>query len=132
MSIDMKLIKAFISLAGGFISYIFGGYDLLLRTMLSLTVIDYITGIGSALYKGKFKASICARGIVKKVFLYITVALAVIIQNFMGEAIPIREVVIVFYIVSEGFSCLENIGKVVKYPPALKKIFAQLQEKTNE
>lgn len=126
------VVKCSLSVVGGFLSYIVGGFDLLIQTMLILTVLDFVTGVGSSIYVGEFDASKCGKGIVKKIFMYLTVALAVVIQNFIGDAIPIRETVIVFYIVTEGMSNLENIGKVVEYPDALKEIFAKLNGKKNE
>ena len=132
MAITWAKIKIIFSVIGGYLSYILGGYDLALSTMLSLTVIDFITGVVVALVKGKFMASKCAEGIIKKVFIYITVALAVVVQRFIGDTIPLRETVIIFYIVSEGMSCLENIGKVAPYPEALKNALAHLNEGKNE
>lgn len=132
MAITLTKIKIVLSALGGYIAYLLGGYDLALSTMLSLTIIDFITGVGVALTLGQFKANRCAQGIIKKVFIYITVALGVVVQKFIGDSIPLRETVIIFYIVSEGLSCLENIGKVAPYPEALKKALAQLNEGKNE
>ena len=121
-------IHIVISCLGGFFSYVFGGYDLLLKTLLSLSIMDFITGTGQSLFNHSFRARICAKGIGKKLFIYFTVALAVIIGYFIGNVIPLRETVITFYIVSEGMSSLENIGKVIPYPDKLKKIFLSLNE----
>lgn len=123
-----NFLHAFISVCGGFCSYWLGGYDLLLKTVLCLTVLDFITGTGQAIYNKKFSARECAKGTMKKVFIYLTVALSVIVGHFIGDNIPIREIVITFYIVSEGMSTLENIGKVIDYPTKLKEIFQSLNE----
>ena len=123
-----NFLHAFISVCGGFCSYWLGGYDLLLKTVLCLTVLDFITGTGQAIYNKTFTACACAKGTIKKVFIYLTVALSVIVGHFIGDNIPIREIVITFYIVSEGMSTLENIGKVIDYPAKLKEIFQSLNE----
>lgn len=118
-----------ISCIGGFFSYWLGGYDLFLKTLLCLTVIDFITGVGQAVYNGCFSSRKCSKGIIRKIFIYFTVALAVIVQYFVGENIPIRDTVIIFYIVYEGMSSLENIGKVIEYPAKLKDVFTSLNER---
>lgn len=122
------LIEIIVSFWCGFLAYYLGGYDVALKTMFALTVLDFITGVLVAVYKKRFRCSKCANGILKKIFIYFTVAISVIIQRFTGGAIPIRETVIVFYIVSEGMSALENIGKVSNYPQRLKQIFESLQK----
>ena len=123
-----NFLHAFISVCGGFCSYWLGGYDLLLKTVICLTVLDFITGTGQAIYNKTFTTGACAKGTMKKVFIYLTVALSVIVGHFIGDNIPIREIVITFYIVSEGMSTLENIGKVIDYPAKLKEIFQSLNE----
>lgn len=128
MAITLSKLKLLLSAVGACISYMLGGFDLTLQTLFCLTVFDFITGVLVALYRGEFKARICADGTIKKVFIYITVALAVIVQRYIGDSIPLREGVIIFYIVSEGLSCLENIGKVIEYPPVLKNALARLTE----
>lgn len=125
----LNIMHLCISFISGACAYFLGGYDLAIKTMLFMTAIDFITGIGSSIYKHKFSCKKCVKGIFKKVYIYITVAFAVVVQKFLGNTIPLRETVIVFYIVNEGFSCLENIGKVISYPTKLKEIFEQLESK---
>ena len=122
------IIHLIVSYLSGFVSYWLGGYDLLLKTMLTLTVFDFLTGTLTAVYLKNFRASLCSKGIIKKVYMYVTVALAVVVQRYVGDSIPVRETVIVFYIVSEFTSNLENIGKVIEYPPKLKNILGKLNE----
>lgn len=122
-------IHAITSVCGGFLAYCFGGYDLILKTLLSVMILDYCTGILQACYNSNFSPSVCSRGVIKKIFVFFTVALAVFVQYFIGNEIPIRETVIVFYVVSEGMSCIKNIGKVIEYPEKLKDIFLSLSEK---
>ena len=124
--------KVLFSTVSGFILKAVGGYDIMISTLTTLVVLDFVTGVFQALRNHEFKARICADGIIRKIFIYLTVALAVCIETFMGGAIPLREITIVFYIVSEGMSCLENIGKVVEYPEQLKKMLAKLNEDNSQ
>lgn len=127
-----SVCKSIISVVGGFISYYLGGFDLLLRTMLSLTILDFVTANITAMFNGTYSSHASFKGTIKKLYMYLTIVLAVILQNFIGDSIPIRETVIVFYIVSEGISILENIGVVIDYPPKLKQIFEKLRDDENE
>lgn len=126
------ICKSIVSVIGGFISYYLGGFDLLLRTMLSLTILDFVTANITAMFNGTYSSLASFKGTIKKLYMYLTIVLAVILQNFIGDSVPIRETVIVFYIVSEGISILENIGVVVEYPPKLKQIFEKLRDDENE
>lgn len=119
----------FFSIFGGFISYWLGGYDLILKTLFGLTILDFLTGCGQAIYNGCFSPKKCAKGVIKKIFIYLTVALSVIIQYFVGEQIPIRDTVIISYIIYEGMSNLESIGKVIEYPAKLKDVFTSLNDR---
>ena len=62
------ILQAIISISGGVLSYAMGGFDLLLKTMLALTIIDFMTGTGQAIYHGKFKAMESAKGTIRKVY----------------------------------------------------------------
>lgn len=124
----MGYLKAFIIASLGVLSAYLGGFDLLLKSVLMLTILDYITGIFSAVYNKKLNSQIGFGGFIKKLFIYFTIALSVIIQNVIGNAIPLRDVVILFYIMNESLSILENVGKVIEYPPKLKEVIEQLNE----
>lgn len=125
MKID-TIAAAIFSSVSGFIAYAFGGWDLLLQTLAALVIMDFITGTGAAIYNHTLSSRISADGVIRKIFIGLTVIIAVIIQHFVGDVIPIREITISFYIFSEGMSNIENIGKVIPYPEKLKQVFRQL------
>lgn len=121
-------LKVLVASCGGYLTYLLGGYDLILKTMIMLTIFDMVTGVVNGIYNQKLDSHICSKGIVKKVYIYITIGFAVVIDNWLNNAIPLREVVLTFYIVNEGLSVLENIGKVIDYPEQLKQVFEQLRD----
>lgn len=122
-------ISILFSSIGGFLSIIFGGFDNLIITLCSFIVIDYITGLLSAIYNKKLSSQIGYKGIIKKVTMLIVVAVSVLLQNQVG--IPaVRDIVILFFISNEGISILENVGNTgLKLPPKLKEILKQLRDK---
>ena len=62
-------LKTIIAAAGGFLAYYLGGFNSLLTALITLIVIDYITGITAAWYEKKLNSYAGLRGIVKKVMM---------------------------------------------------------------
>ncbi len=112
---------------GGFISSFLGGFDSLLITFVTLIVIDYVTGVVKAVYQKKLSSSVGFRGIIKKVFIFLIVGLAVSLQNILPEGLPLREMTILFFIANEGFSILENAAGIIPLPEKLRDVLAQIQ-----
>ena len=117
-------------LAGGIISFLFGGFDMLLKALIVLVILDYITGFIKGVYTKMLSSEIGFKGLLKKILIFIVVIVAVIIQGVINNSIPIREVVIVFFICNEGISILENAAEFIPIPEKLKNLLLQLREKT--
>ena len=118
-----------IGLIGGCLAKILGGYDMLLMTIVWLVILDYVTGILKAIYNKKLSSSIGYKGIVKKIMIFVVIALACAMQQMLGDTIPLREVTITFFIANEGISLLENAAEIVPIPERLKTILLQLRDK---
>ena len=54
------------------------------------------------------------------------------IQELIGGTVPLREVVIMFYIANEGLSLLENAAIFVPVPDAVKNVLLQLSDKDSD
>ena len=72
------------------ILYLLGGFDYALQTLLIMIVLDYVTGICKAIYLKQLSSQIGAKGIVKKIGYLVIVAVAVIIDNIVGQTGAIR------------------------------------------
>jgi toxin secretion/phage lysis holin len=118
-----------IGLLGGLLSFIFGGLDVLIYALLGLSVIDFITGLIKAIYTKTLSSEICFKGLLKKITIYLVVATAVIVNNVIGGNIPLREVVITFFICNEGLSLLENVAVMTPVPEQLKNVLLQLRDR---
>ena len=116
---------------GGFFTYWLGGWDVLLETILFLAVVDYITGVIKAIYKKKLSSEIGFKGLLKKIVMFIVIAVAFAIQGLMGNTVPLREIVIMFYIANEALSLLENAAEFIPVPDKLKEVLLQIREKDN-
>lgn len=119
-------------LVGGFFSYWLGGWDVLLKTIVFLAVVDYITGIIKAIYLRQLSSEIGFKGLLKKIVMFIVIAVAFAIQELIGGTIPLREVVIMFYIANEALSLLENAAIFVPIPDKLRDVLLQLRDKDSE
>lgn len=123
--------KTFLGIAGGYLSYVLGGFDILIRTLITLVVIDYITGVIAAAYQGNISSYKGFKGIIKKVIIFSIICLA----NLAGNALRnefIRNFTVIFYITNEGISILENAIKCdVPIPNKLKSILQVIQSKDN-
>ena len=117
---------------GGFFSYWLGGWDILLKTIVFLAVVDYITGLIKAVYLKVLSSETGFKGLLKKIVMFIVIAVAFVIQQLIGGTIPLRECVIMFYISNEAISLLENAAIFVPIPDKLRDVLLQLREKDSE
>ena len=117
---------------GGFFSYWLGGWDVLLKTIVFLAVVDYITGLIKAVYLKQLSSEIGFKGLLKKIVMFIVIAVSFSIQELIGNTIPLREVVIMFYICNEALSLLENAAVFVPIPDKLRDVLIQLRDKDTE
>ena len=106
-----------------------GGWNLGLQALVTLVIIDYITGVTVAIVERKLSSEVGARGIAKKVMIFALVYIAVLVDQITNTDL-VKTATIMFYIANEGISILENAGKIgVPYPQTLKNILAQLKNK---
>lgn len=118
-------------LIGGFASYWLGGWDILLRTIVFLAVVDYVTGVIKGIYTKELSSETGFRGLLKKMVMFIVIAVAYSIQQLIGDSVPLREIIIMFYICNEALSLLENAAVFVPIPDQLKNVLIQLRDSNN-
>lgn len=113
--------------------YLVGGIDIAMKSLLIVIVIDYITGVMSAIYNKKLNSNIGLKGILKKFSYLIIVSLSVILDRIVGDTGAIRTLVIYFFVANDGISIVENIGKMgVPLPKKLTEVLEQLRSKGDE
>ena len=110
--------------------YLMGGLDIALYSLIIVIVIDYLTGIGSAIYNNELSSKIGLKGIIKKFCYLLIVALSVVIDNLLGQSGLIRSLVIYFFVANDGLSIIENMAKMgVKLPQKLIDALKQIKKK---
>lgn len=65
---------------GGIVTYIWGPWDALIVALVAMVIIDYITGVIKAAVQGKLSSAVGFRGLLKKVAIFLLVAVAVPVQ----------------------------------------------------
>lgn len=114
---------------GGALSYVLGGWDALAKVLLIFICLDYVTGLLSAAYNGKLSSSKGFKGIIKKAFILLTVCLSAMMQEFL--LVPVRDIVITFFVVNEGLSIVENLGRVITLPDVIQRTLEALRGSDN-
>ena len=112
------------------IIYLLGGIDIALQSLLIVIVIDYLTGIASALYNKELSSKMGFKGIIKKFSYLLVVALSVVIDNLLGQSGLIRSLVIYFFVANDGLSIIENMAEMnIKLPQKLIDALEQIKKK---
>lgn len=124
-SILKNILAAVCALCG----LLFGNLNGLMIALITLMVMDYISGVLAAIAQKKLSSEIGAKGIAKKVFMLLIVAVANIVDiNVIGEGNVLKSVTIIFYIANECISLIENGGRLgVPVPNKLLEVLEQLK-----
>lgn len=127
-------VQAAFAAIGGFLGWFLGGLDGFLYALIAFVVIDYLTGVMCAIADKKLSSEIGAKGIFKKVLIFVLVGVGHIIDSqVLGDGGAIRTAVIFFYLSNEGVSLLENAAHIgLPIPEKLKSILEQLHDRDDE
>ena len=115
-------------------SFVFGDMDGIFIALIALIILDYISGVIAAIIEQKLSSAVGAKGIAKKLFMLLIVAVANIVDiNVIGEGHVLRTVTTIFYIANECISLIENAGRIgVPVPKKLIDVLEQLKDNDNK
>ena len=124
------LWHAAIALIGTAATYLWGGWDAIIRALVVLACLDYITGVIAAAVHGQLDSRIGAKGIARKVMLFAVVATATVVDRVGGLGEPVmRTITALWYVANEALSVLENAGEIgVPIPGKLRRMLARLRD----
>ena len=127
MKIEFNSVVA--TLATG-ATYLFGGWDVALITLVVFIVLDYITGVIIAINNHTLSSAVGMKGLSKKFLIILILIGAVCLDRLMSnEAYIFRTLVCYFYIANEGISLIENAASLgLPVPEKLKEILEQLKD----
>jgi toxin secretion/phage lysis holin len=123
--------QAAFAAAGGFLGWFLGGFDGFLYALIAFVAVDYLTGVMCAALDKKLSSEVGARGIFKKILIFVMVGIGHIIDSqLIGSGSVLRTAVIFFYLSNEGISLIENAAIIgLPVPGKLKDALAQLKNK---
>jgi len=120
-----------LSLIATIVTVWLGGWDLALKALVVLMVIDYITGVLGAIKNKRVSSEIMFWGGIRKGLILGVVIIAVLLDGMVGNSEPLfRTLALYFYVAREGISVTENLGILgVPLPPGITQLFTKLQGK---
>lgn len=124
-------VKSIIAAVCAVFGFVFGDLNGLMIALVALIILDYISGVIAAVVEKKLSSEVGAKGIAKKNFMLLIVAVANIVDiNVIGEGHVLKSVTVVFYIANECISLIENAGRLgVPVPKKLLDVLEQLKSK---
>lgn len=126
-----------IGIIGSTVAAVFGGWDAAMITLISMMVIDYLTGVLVAgvfhnspkTENGTLESKAGWKGLCRKGMTLLIVLVAARLDIILGTEF-IRDAVVIGYIANETISIIENAGLMgVPIPEAIKKAIEVLQQK---
>lgn len=129
-----------IGIVGSTVAAAFGGWDAAMITLVSMMVIDYLTGVLVAgvfhnspkTENGTLESKAGWKGLCRKGMTLLIVLVAARLDIILGTGF-IRDAVVIGYIANETISIIENAGLMgVPIPEAIKKAIEVLQSKGEE
>lgn len=124
MKWDIDLMKLLFSFVGGIFAKLVGGYDPLLNFLMFIMMFDIISGFMRVYVLGeKLNANIMFIGGIKKITILLVIMVSVQIDFAFSTDLPIREIVIMYYVIQEFISFSQNISSFMSLPKAFTDFF---------
>jgi len=134
------ILFGIIGIVGSYLSKLFGGWDMVLETLLIFMIVDYITGIILAgVFKkspktesGALESKAGWKGLCRKGMTLLYVLVAAQMDKIAGTEV-IRNAVAIGFICNEGLSIIEHGGLMgLPYPQKLKDAIELLKNKGSD
>ncbi|SMO55185.1 phage holin family protein [Melghirimyces algeriensis] len=121
------------AVAGAAASFLFGGWSVLIQTLMAFVIVDYVSGVIAGAKEGKLNSYVGLLGISRKVLIFALVAVAHMVDMALGEGHMFRDAAIFFYLANELLSILENASRIgVPIPPKVKEAVEVLRGKDDK
>lgn len=123
----LYMIQISFACIAGIAAWFLGGIDGLVYTLAIFVLVDYLTGLMKAVSEGELSSKIGAKGIFKKILIFILIGLSNLVDGYLMDFGMFRTIAIFFYISNEGISILENANAMgLPIPEKLKKLFKEM------
>lgn len=133
---NAQKILAYASAISGAMLGLLGGFDSLLYALIIFMIVDYISGVISAMFgkstktqDGKLSSKAGAIGIFKKILIMLCVLIANSLDKAVGQQNVFRNACIMFYICNEGLSFVENLNNMgIAFPKKIQNMLSKMKD----
>lgn len=122
-------IKVILGSGLSLVTYLIGGFDMAIQTMLVMVIIDYLTGIMKAINNKELSSYLGWKGFMKKTSMFLAIIVACQLERAIGQEGLIRNVVAYGFVVNEGISILENMDDLGIQIPILREYLLKMKDK---
>jgi len=116
-----SIFNIFTTSTGALIGFLFGNWGTPLKILLTLVILDYLSGLIASGIEGKLSSRIGFKGIFKKIMIFVIIAVAHLIDIAIGEGSMVMTAAIFFYMANEILSIVENAGRSGLFVPGFIK-----------
>lgn len=125
-----SLFKSVFAFGGAATTFLFGGWSVLLNVLLTFVIIDFLSGIVASGIEGNLKSKVGSIGIARKIYIFIMIAIAHLVDTSLGDQHFLRDASIFFYLANELLSIIENAGRIgLPVPELIKRAVEVLKRK---
>lgn len=111
-----------------FVTWIFGGWDIAIVTLIIFMTLDFALGITKGYKTQSLSSELCFDGIIKKSMIFIVLIVAVMLDKLKGGDCIFRTMTCYWFIANEGLSILENVAELGgKIPEKLSEALKQVR-----
>nr|DAZ79370.1 MAG TPA: holin [Caudoviricetes sp.] len=117
-----------------------GGFDSALELLISLILVDMISGVVYAIMQKTLSSTELRNGIMRKVFIFLAIFIALKVDTYLldlvgktptfwGISLSIRTLVVIWFCIEELISLLENLANIgVPFPKWVKEVLVQVSD----
>jgi toxin secretion/phage lysis holin len=109
---DLTLIsfeRSLVAIFGAFALYLFGDYTSLMKLLVFVIGLDFVTGVLKAAKQQRLNSCIGRNGVFRKIGMCMGVVFAHFIDVYAGSGDLFRNLIINFFIITEFISISENL-----------------------
>lgn len=122
-------VNGSVAITGTVVTFLFGGWDIALNSLIVLMAVDYATGLMKGYIKKDLSSATSAKGLFKKIIIMLILIMAVALDRMIGAGEHMfRTLVCFFYISNECLSIIENATELgVPVPQQIQDALEQLK-----
>ena len=119
-------IELIVSVLFGYLLFLIGNINDMIKLLCFFMVIDFITGMIKAIVNKNLNSKAIFKGGYRKALIFLVIMIGNTIDMTFKDMF-LRETIIIYYLIQEGVSILENINTYIDLPEQLQEFFTQMK-----